>query len=142
MVISGCAQNNDTAVQQTELEMKQEQTVLKSFQEAQASGFTGTLEDWQKIIEVHQTNPQAATELANSHGMSNMIFAGLAGAAMGALAANAMSASRDRRTASTGSSAYVAPANRPNYSRNTATATRSTGTVARGGFGGAVSSGG
>lgn len=165
--------------------------LLDSYQQAQAQGYTGTLDEWAQLSKLYETNPQQAQEVAQQSGFSGgeMLMGALAGAAVGALAANAMSsktnmasntysaqrvnertnyaysqpADRDRRTTggggyvpSTGatanrtasglSSSTTAPkaattAPRPSVSAPARSTTSFT-SVSRGGFGGAVSSGG
>lgn len=165
--------------------------LLDSYQQAKAQGYTGTLDEWVQLSQLYETNPQQAQEVAQQSGFSggDMFLGALAGAAVGALAANAMSsktnmasntysaqrvndrtnyaysqpADRDRRN--TGGGAYVpttgattnrttsglssstttpkaaTPAPRPSVSAPARSTTSFT-SVSRGGFGGAVSSGG
>ena len=170
--------------------------LLDSYNQAKAQGYTGTLDQWSELSRLYETNPQQAQQVAQESGFSGgeMLMGALAGAAIGALAANAMS-SRTQMASNSYSSqrannatnyAYSQPYNREEEKdrRNTASAapivtgsnspTGSTGTsatrpsspvpsvstprpaavsapvsrsssftsVSRGGFGGAVSSGG
>lgn len=168
--------------------------LLDSYQQAKAQGYTGTLDEWAQLSKLYETNPQQAQEVAQQSGFSggDMFLGALAGAAVGALAANAMSSKtnmasntysaqrvndrtnyaysqpadreRDRRTTGSGyvpgagtsatanrtasglSSSTTAPkaattAPRPSVSAPARSTTSFT-SVSRGGFGGAVSSGG
>lgn len=135
----------------------------KSYEEAKSQGYTGTYEEWVKLLELHQTNPQQAQQQAANFGFDgmDMLMAGAMGMMLGNMMSNGSYNSYRERQRSYGSSAYVRPspqrlsaartantntqraqaaANRS--SASTSTASRSSATVSRGGFGGAVSSGG
>lgn len=131
----------------------------KSYQEAKANGYTGSYEDWVKLLELHQTNPQAASQQASQSGYNgfDMLMAGAMGMMIGNMMSNGSYNSYKDRQRSYGSSAYVPPsssrlnaartveskavqASRSSVSRSTSSS-RSV-SVSRGGFGGAVSSGG
>lgn len=165
--------------------------LIDSYEQAKAQGYTGTLNEWVQLSKLYETNPRQAQEVAADSGFSGgeMFLGALAGAAIGAMAGNAMSSrtnmasntysaqrvndranyaysqpsDRDRRTTSgaapvvtsgsSNTSAVAArnsavanrPSTMPSATRNMsyAPATRSTSAaVSRGGFGGAVSSGG
>ncbi|ADG59907.1 hypothetical protein Acj9p007 [Acinetobacter phage Acj9] len=128
----------------------------KSYEEAKSNGYTGTYEDWVKLLELHQTNPQQAAQQASSQGFDgmDMLMAGAMGMMLGNMMSNGSYNSYRDRQRSYGSSAYTRPSTsnltsaRQNVaksqaaSRSTSTASRSTSTTSRGGFGGATSSGG
>lgn len=164
------------------------QELLSAYDQAKASGYTGTLEDFIKLSDLHKTNPEQAQQVAQESGFdgSDLLLGALAGAAIGAIAAGAMnsrsnmangtySAQRvnnannyahsqpqrkeDRNsggsagatTARTGSSMGLqrSTMNATQTARPTSNTVRSTpspkasySSVSRGGFGGAVSSGG
>lgn len=63
----------------------------KSFNDARAQGFNGTYEEWVEISKLHETDPAAAQSRAEDNGFSGgeMLFAALAGMALGGLAAKA-----------------------------------------------------
>ena len=170
--------------------------LLEQYSQAQAQGYTGSIDQFAELMRMYETNPQQAQQVAQESGFSGgeILLGALAGAAVGAMAANAMS-SRTQMASNSYSSqrannatnyAYSQPYNRKEEKdrRNTASAapivtgsnssTGSTGTsatrpsspvpsvstprpaavsapvsrsssftsVSRGGFGGAVSSGG
>lgn len=170
--------------------------LLEQYSQAQAQGYTGSIDQFAELMRMYETNPQQAQQVAQESGFSGgeVLLGALAGAAVGAMAANAMS-SRTQMASNSYSSqrannatnyAYSQPYNRKEEKdrRNTASAapivtgsnssTGSTGTsatrpsspvpsvstprpaavsapvsrsssftsVSRGGFGGAVSSGG
>ena len=166
-------------------------SLIDSYEQAKVQGYSGSIEEWASLSKMYETNPQQAQQVAADSGFSGgeMLLAGLAGAAIGAMAGNAMSsrtnmasntysaqrvndrtnyaysqpADRDRRTTggaapvvtsgSSNTSAVAArngavanrPSAMPSATRNmtSAPAMRSTSVaVSRGGFGGAVSSGG
>lgn len=164
-------------------------SLLDSYEQAKTQGYSGSIEEWASLSKMYETNPQQAQQVAADSGFSGgeMLLAGLAGAAVGAMAGNAMAsksnmassaysaqrtnnatnyaysqpADRDRRTVggvapvvTGGSSTSVtsrnsAIANRPaampsaTRSMTSTPVARSTSVaVSRGGFGGAVSSGG
>lgn len=152
--------------------------LLESYKEAQAAGYTGTLDQFAELMQTYQTNPEQAQQMAADAGYSGgqMLLGALAGAAVGALAANAIASKtnmasnsysaqrantatnyaysqpynqeRERRTVG-----YVPPANvggsgtatqsaTPKPAAAPARAAVTSSAVSRGGFGGAVSSGG
>lgn len=170
--------------------------LLEQYSQAQAQGYTESIDQFAELMRMYETNPQQAQQVAQESGFSGgeVLLGALAGAAVGAIAANAMS-SRTQMASNSYSSqrannatnyAYSQPYNRKEEKdrRNTASAapivtgsnssTGSTGTsatrpsspvpsvstprpaavsapvsrsssftsVSRGGFGGAVSSGG
>lgn len=131
----------------------------KSYEEAKANGYTGTYEDWVKLLELHQTNPQAAAQQAASSGFDtlDLLMAGAMGAMLGNMMSNGSYNSYRERQRSYGSSAYVpASTSHLNQARaahnstmaarsaaaKSSSASRSTSTTSRGGFGGATSTGG
>lgn len=169
--------------------------LLDSYNQAKAQGYTGTLDQWTELSKLYETNPQQAQQVAQESGFSGgeVLMGALAGAAMGALAANAMNSRTQmastsysaQRANNTTNYAYSQPYNReeekdrrntgmtpvvtgnnssvgststairpsspvPTVSTSRPTTTvsapvsRSTSftSVSRGGFGGAVSSGG
>lgn len=179
-----------------------ESKLLASYEEAQSKGYTGSLDDWIALAQLHETNPEEAQAKAEESGFSGgaMIMGALAGAAVGAmlasssnsrsgLASNSYSAQRynnannyaysrpkEERERSSSGGAYggstaataaaassnsrssntpaktttTKPSTSSSYSSsNTSTSsysnsrpTASYSSVSRGGFGGAVSSGG
>lgn len=158
---SGVATQSETVVQTPEGQFVQvADTLNKSYEQAKAGGYTGTYEEWVKLLELHQQNPQAASQQAQSQGFDgmNMLMAGAVGMMLGSMMSNNSFNSYKERQRSYGSSAYVpANPNRVNSFRATesraqsavrsaqatsARASSSSGSVSRGGFGGAVSSGG
>lgn len=184
------AVSNDPSVTQTADGSLGQTSLLESYEQAKAQGYSGSVEEWASLSKLYETNPQQAQQVASNSGFSGgeMLLAGLAGAAMGAMAGNAMASrtnmasstysaqrantatnyaysqpadrERDRRTTSGASPATMAggnvaasrnsaianrPAAMPSATRNmvTPSAARPTSVaVSRGGFGGAISSGG
>lgn len=67
--------------------------LLDSYNQAKDNGYTGTLDDWVALTKLSETDLDAAEQQAQDAGFSggSMLLAGLAGAAVGALAAGAMS---------------------------------------------------
>lgn len=156
--------------------------LVASFDEAQAKGYTGTMDEWIALVQMHETNPEQAQAEAEESGFSggSLLMGALAGAAVGALlassassrsglASNSYSAQRynnntkyaysrpkdeQQNTSSGGGgggAAAAAVAARSNANSTTARSSSSSATprattsyssVSRGGFGGAVSSGG
>lgn len=70
-----------------------DEQLTKSFNDARAQGFNGTYEEWVEISKLHETDPAAAQSRAEDNGFSGgeMLFAALAGVALGGLAAKAFS---------------------------------------------------
>lgn len=129
----------------------------KSYEEAKSNGYTGTYEDWVKLLELHQTDPQAASQQAAKSGYDgmDMLMAGAMGMMIGNMMSNGSYNSYRERQRSYGSSAYVRPnpthvssartsvAKSQSAARTSSTSvSRSSSSTSRGGFGGAVSSGG
>lgn len=166
-VIAGCAKDESIASQSDSVAKTADgayvqvaDTLNKSYEEAKSNGYTGTYEDWVKLLELHQTNPQAASQQAASQGYSgmNMLMAGAMGMMLGNMMSNGSYNSYRDRQRSYGSSAYVRPSPQNLSSARAAesraqsaarasaakssSVSRSTSSVSRGGFGGAVSSGG
>ena len=166
-VFAGCSSQDSVATQDSSVAKTADgayvqvaDTLNKSYEEAKANGYTGTYEDWVKLLELHQTNPQAASQQAASSGYSgmDMLMAGAMGMMLGNMMSNGSYNSYRDRQRSYGSSAYVRPsASNLNSARSTESraqaAARSSATsssssrssvssASRGGFGGAVSSGG
>lgn len=158
-VLAGCAKDDSVAVASNVAQTPEgafvqvADTLNKSYEEAKAKGYTGTYEDWVKLLELHKTDPAAATQAASNSGFSgmDMMMAGTMGMMLGNMMSNGSYNSFKSRQQAMGSSAYVPPArNTLNSYRATesravstkaAAVSRSTST-SRGGFGGAVSSGG
>lgn len=67
--------------------------LLTQYSEAQAQGYTGSIDDFANLMQMYETNPQQAQQVAQESGFSGgeMLLGALAGAAVGAMAANAMS---------------------------------------------------
>jgi uncharacterized protein YgiB involved in biofilm formation len=166
-VFAGCSNQDSVATQDSGVVKTADgayvqvaDTLNKSYEEAKANGYTGSYEDWVKLLELHQTNPQAASQQAASSGYSgmDMLMTGAMGMMIGNMMSNGSYNSYRDRQRSYGSSAYVRPsASNLNSARSTESraqaAARSSATsssssrssvssVSRGGFGGAVSSGG
>ena len=150
----GCAKSDSTVAQEVTTN-----PISQSYEQAKANGYTGTEQEWEKLLALYNTNPQAAKEEASQFGLSEVLLASVAGAALGALLGsqvqqNSMKREEEKRRANTGyvNTNTAATANRSSYSSTTGSkpATSSvslakapsTTSVARGGFGGAVSSGG
>jgi hypothetical protein len=104
---------------------------------AKSNGYNGSFEDWQALVKLHETNPEQATQQAQSSGFSgsSAVMGAIAGAGATALAMQAMNNNANRSSSNYSNS-------RPSTSYSNSTASRSTASVSRGGFGGAVSSGG
>lgn len=163
-VFAGCSSQDSVATQDSSVAKTADgayvqvaDTLNKSYEEAKANGYTGTYEDWVKLLELHQTNPQAASQQAASSGYSgmDMLMAGAMGMMLGNMMSNGSYNSYRDRQRSSGSSAYVRPSasnlnaarateSKAQSARSSATSSSksSTSGVTRGGFGGAVSSGG
>lgn len=103
---------------------------------AKSNGYNGSFEDWKALVKLHETNPEQATQQAQSSGFSgsSAVIGAIAGAGATALAMQAMN------NANRSSSNYSN--SRPSTSYSNSTVSRSSASVSRGGFGGAVSSGG
>lgn len=125
----------------------------KSYEEAKAQGYTGTLEEWVALVKLNQTDPAAAQKQAESAGFSGMemLMAGAMGMMIGNMLGNAMASKsyssnyydKDRRSYATGGT--VATRSAPtssSYRSNSSKSSSSMSSSSRGGFGGAVSSGG
>ena len=163
-VFAGCSSQDSVATQDSSVAKTADgayvqvaDTLNKSYEEAKANGYTGTYEDWVKLLELHQTNPQAASQQAASSGYSgmDMLMAGAMGMMLGNMMSNGSYNSYRERQRSSGSSAYVRPSasnlnaarateSKAQSARSSATSSSksSTSSASRGGFGGAVSSGG
>ena len=163
-VFAGCSSQDSVATQDSSVAKTADgayvqvaDTLNKSYEEAKANGYTGTYEDWVKLLELHQTNPQAASQQAASSGYSgmDMLMAGAMGVMLGNMMSNGSYNSYRDRQRSSGSSAYVRPSasnlnaarateSKAQSARSSATSSSksSTSGASRGGFGGAVSSGG
>lgn len=163
-VFAGCSSQDSVATQDSSVAKTADgayvqvaDTLNKSYEEAKANGYTGTYEDWVKLLELHQTNPQAASQQAASSGYSgmDMLMAGAMGIMLGNMMTNGSYNSYRDRQRSSGSSAYVRPSasnlnaarateSKAQSARSSATSSSksSTSGASRGGFGGAVSSGG
>lgn len=163
-VFAGCSSQDSVATQDSSVAKTADgayvqvaDTLNKSYEEAKANGYTGTYEDWVKLLELHQTNPQAASQQAASSGYSgmDMLMAGAMGMMLGNMMSNGSYNSYRERQRSSGSSAYVRPSasnlnaarateSKAQLARSSATSSSksSTSGASRGGFGGAVSSGG
>lgn len=136
-------------------------TLNRSYEEAKSNGYTGTYEDWVKLLELHQTNPQQAAQQAAQSGFNgmDMLMAGAMGMMLGNMMSNgSMNAYKsssyyddDRKRRASGSYVYSGrqtystpprstSASSQSYRSESRTVSRSTTT--RGGFGGAVSTGG
>ena len=163
-VFAGCSSQDSVATQDSSVAKTADgayvqvaDTLNKSYEEAKANGYTGTYEDWVKLLELHQTNPQAASQQAASSGYSgmDMLMAGAMGMMLGNMMSNGSYNSYRDRQRSSGSSVYVRPSasnlnaarateSKAQSARSSATSSSksSTSGASRGGFGGAVSSGG
>lgn len=153
MFIAGCSQPTQNA-QITEEQKVAEvaNTLNESYAKAKSEGYTGTYEDWVALLELHKTDPQQAAQQAANSGFNGMemLMAGAMGMMLGnMLANNSVSNYRnsnyyrdDRKSYSSG---YVPSARSYSSTSSTtrSTSAKSTSTsTSRGGFGGAVSSGG
>lgn len=65
----------------------------ESYEKAQANGYKGSLDDWIALVQLSQSNPQQAQQVAQESGFSGgeMLLGALAGAAFGSIAGNALS---------------------------------------------------
>lgn len=84
--------NEDGSYSNTQAQNSSGQQLLTAFEEAKASGYTGTLEDFVKLTDLYQTNPEQAQQVAQDSGFDggDLLLGALAGAAIGAIAAGAM----------------------------------------------------
>lgn len=152
MFITGCEQSQqDVAVQKA---AETANALNESYAEAKKNGYTGTFEEWVKLVELNQTNPQQAQQQAKDSGFDgmDMLMAGAMGMMLGNMMSNGSMSSyrnsgyydRDRRGYASGGSGYVAQKHSYSSSNVTsrANAAKSSSSVSRGGFGGATSSGG
>lgn len=66
------------------------QKLLDSYKEAKANNYTGSMDDWIALVQLHETNPEEAQAKAEESGFSGgaMIMGALAGAAVGAMLAS------------------------------------------------------
>lgn len=130
---------------------------VKSYCDVVANGYTGSYQDWQEVVKTYQEDPEKASQMASSSGYSgsDVLLGAVAGAAVGAMMANSMN-SRSTHAAYASTSPTNTSSNLTN-SRTAAPSVSSTSAkapvsyspppsnttaVSRGGFGGAVSSGG
>lgn len=106
-VLAGCSSNEDQArlavpnnesevvVNQdgsyTQQDQSNAEKLLASYDEAKAKGFTGSLDDWIGLVQLHETNPELAQSKAEESGFGGgeMLLGALAGAAAGAMLTNA-----------------------------------------------------
>lgn len=166
-VIGGCSQQSDTSVATKDGQVVQTENgdyvkiasaLNDSYEQAKANGYTGTYEDWVKLLEMHQTNPQQAAQQAAQSGYDGMDM--LMAGAMGMMLGNMMSSNSysSYRSSSYGRSykgGYIPSTPRATATRNVSKpAVRQTSSVTskssvttrssttRGGFGGARSTGG
>ncbi len=67
-----------------------ESKLIASYEEAQSKGYTGSMDDWIALAQLHETNPEEAQAKAEESGFSGgaMIMGALAGAAVGAMLAS------------------------------------------------------
>lgn len=67
--------------------------LLEQYSQAQAQGYTGSIDQFAELMRMYETNPQQAQQVAQESGFSGgeILLGALAGAALGAVAANAMS---------------------------------------------------
>jgi hypothetical protein len=72
-----------------------DQLLQQSYEQAKASGYKGSYDEWVEISKLQETNPKLAQEKAESNGFSGgeMMLAALAGMAIGGLAAKAYNGS-------------------------------------------------
>lgn len=166
-VLAGCSQSDNSVATQSGVAQTSDgayvqvaDTLNKSYEEAKSNGYTGTYEDWVKLLELHQTNPQQAAQQAASNGFDgmDMLMAGAMGMMLGNMMSNGSYNSYrsssyyddDRKRRAAGGASYVY---KPRSTMSSTTATRSQSattsrstvsrsTVSRGGFGGARSTGG
>ncbi len=66
------------------------QKLLDSYKEAKANGYSGSMDDWIALVQLHETNPEEAQAKAEESGFSGgaVIMGALAGAAVGAMLAS------------------------------------------------------
>lgn len=66
------------------------QRLLNNYKEAKANGYSGSMDDWIAVLQLHETNPEEAQAKAEEAGFSGgaMVMGVLAGAAVGALMAS------------------------------------------------------
>ncbi|QIC71766.1 MULTISPECIES: hypothetical protein [Acinetobacter] len=64
--------------------------LLASYDEAKSKGYTGSLDDWIALVQLHDTNPEQAQAQAEESGFSGgtVLMGALAGAAVGAMLAS------------------------------------------------------
>lgn len=64
--------------------------LLASYDEAKSKGYTGSLDEWIALVQLHETNPEQAQAQAEDSGFSGgaMLMGALAGAAVGAMLAS------------------------------------------------------
>lgn len=122
----------------------------QSYEKAKADGYTGTIEEYNKLVDLVKSDPVAAQQQADNSGFSGSSVA--LAALAGMVAGNSVGRSNYANQYG-GSSGFAASQNtyRSNYAarptpttvtRSTSSVSRSTSAVSRGGFGGSVSSGG
>lgn len=133
-VLAGCAkvEESQPAVLYAEEVAASNAVLQESYNEAKAGGYTGTIEEWSKLVQLHQTNPQEAAQQASDSGYSGMEM--LMAGAMGMMLGNMMANNQSSRS-------YNSSTRAAQTSRSAQPAAKSA-SVSRGGFGGAVSSGG
>lgn len=115
----------------------------QSYEKAKANGYTGTIEEYNQLVDLAKTDPVAAQQQAESSGFSGSSVA--LAALAGMVAGNSIGRSNYANQYG-GSSGFAASQNthRSNYTarpKPTPSVSRSTTVVSRGGFGGSVSGG-
>ena len=121
----------------------------QSYEKAKADGYTGTIEEYNKLVDLVKSDPVVAQQQAEDSGFSGSSVA--LAALAGMVAGNSVGRSNYANQYG-GSSGFAASQNtyRSNYAarptpttvtRSTSSVSRSTSAVSRGGFGGSVSGG-
>ena len=84
---------SDPSVTQTADGSLAQTSLIDSYEQAKVQGYSGSIEEWASLSKMYETNPQQAQQVAADSGFSGgeVLLAGLAGAAIGAMAGNAMS---------------------------------------------------
>lgn len=120
----------------------------QSYEKAKAAGYTGTIEEYNKLVDLVKSDPVVAQQQAEDSGFSG---SGVALAALAGMVAGNSVGRSNYANQYGGSSGFAASQNtyRSNYAarptptvtRSTSSVSRSTSAVSRGGFGGSVSGG-
>jgi hypothetical protein len=135
--VESVVQTNDDGSYSSQQSAQQSgQELQKAYEEAKASGYTGTLEEFVELAALYDSNPEQAQEVAKESGFdgSDLVLGALAGAAIGAVAAGAMNNSSSSYSAQRANNAY-------NYAYSQPQQKKEQQSSSAGGYGGTAAAG-